>query len=146
MPTFTLFDSVIRDLMNGTIDLDGHVFKMALTNTAPDPAGNEIFANITEIAAGSGYPAGGLTLAGLTIAETGAGTGIWQWTFDDVTFTAVGGSIGPFRYPVVYDFTVAAPVKPLVGYLDYGTATTLTIGNSFTVDVGATGVIRAQEV
>jgi hypothetical protein len=145
MAVFTLFDSVIRDLMNGVIDLHADVFKMALTNVAPDAANNEVFGSITEIAAGNGYLAGGLTLAGLAVTETGPGTGIWQWTFDDATFTAVGGSIGPFRWTVVYDFSVALPAMPLVGYLDYGVATTLTAGNIFTVAVGASGVLRAQE-
>ena len=146
MAVFTLFDSVIRDLMNGVIDLHGDVFKLVLSNVAPDPANNEVFASITEIAAGNGYLAGGLTLTGFAVTETGPGTGIWQWFFDDATFTAVGGSIGPFRYAVVYDFTIAVPLKPLVGFLDYGVATTLASGSRLTVDVGVSGALQAQEV
>ena len=146
MAVFTLFDSVIRDLMNGVIDLHADVFKMALTNVAPDAANNEVFGSITEIAAGNGYLAGGLTLAGLAVTETGPGTGIWQWFFDDATFTAVGGPIGPFRYVVVYDFTIAVPLRPLVGFLDYGVSATLANGSRLTVDVGTTGALQAQEV
>jgi hypothetical protein len=144
MAAFTLFDSFVRDVINGTIDLDSHTFKAMLSNTAPDIHTNEIKADITEIGAGNGYTAGGNTLTSVTLAETGANTGIWQWSFADSVWTASGTGIGPFRYVVVYDDTVGSPVKPLVGYLDYTTAITITAGNTFTVDVQATGVIRAQ--
>jgi hypothetical protein len=144
MATFTLFDSFVRDLMNGVIDLSADVFKLVLTNTAPVAATDEVFADLTEISAGNGYPAGGLTLTGFSVAETGTDSGIWQWTFDDITIAASGGSIGPFRYLVVCDTTPLTPLKPLVGFIDYGTATTLGNGAILTLDVGASGVIRAQ--
>jgi hypothetical protein len=44
---------------------------------------------------------------------------------------ASGGSIGPYQYAVLYNFTSAT--KPLIGWWDYGTAITLTNGNTFTV-------------
>ena len=56
----------------------------------------------------------------------------------DVTFTASGGSIGPFRYVVLYNDTPTSPADPLIGYYDYGTNITITSGNSFTVDFDAT--------
>ena len=40
---------------------------------------------------------------------------------NDVTFTAAGGSIGPFRYVVLYNDTPTSPADPLIGWYDYGT-------------------------
>lgn len=142
MATFTFFDEFKKYIGDGTIDLDTHSFKWALSNTAPTAGTNTVFADITEIAAGNGYTAAGAVLTAVTWAETGAGTGIWQFSAADLTWTASGGSIGPFRYPILYDDTPTSPADPLVGYLDYGTAITITDLNSFTIDVGASGIFQ----
>ncbi len=145
MATLTLFDEYIRYQLDGTIDLDTHTFKMALTNTAPDAAAHTVFANITEITAGNGYTAGGDALTSVTLSETGGGTGIWVFSFADQTWTASGGSFGPYRYVVIYDDTPTSPADPLVGFADRGSSATTNDGNSFTVDIGANGAIRFQE-
>lgn len=142
MATFTLFDEFKRYLGDGTIDLDTHSFRIVLTNSAPTTGTNTVLADITQIANANGYTTGGNTLGTVTWAETGAGTGIWQWTSADSVWTASGGSIGPFRYVVVYDDTPTSPADPLVGLLDYGSNVTITTGNTFTVDVGANGWFR----
>lgn len=143
MATFTLFDEFIFSLGGSDIDLDSNTFKAVLSNTAPNAQDNTVLADITQIANGNGYTTGGVTLTSVTWLETGAGTGIWQWTSADFSWTASGGSIGPFQYIVIYDDTSAS--DKLVGYLDYGSPLTVTNGNSFTVDVGTSGIIRAQE-
>ncbi len=143
MATFTLFDEFIFSLGGSDIDLDSNTFKAVLSNVAPNAQNNTVLADITQIANGNGYTTGGVTLAGVTWAETGAGTGIWQWTANDFSWTASGGSIAQFRYVVIYDDTSAS--DKLIGYLDYGSAVDVTIGNSFTVDIGASGIFRAQE-
>lgn len=142
MATFTFFDEFKKYLGDGTIDLDTHSFKVMLSNTAPTAGTNTVKADITEISAGNGYTAGGNTLGTVTWTETGAGTGIWQWTTADSVWTASGGSIATFRYVIVYDDTPTSPADPLVGYLDYGSGVTITTGNTFTVDVGANGWFR----
>jgi hypothetical protein len=59
---------------------------------------------------------------------------------NDVTFTASGGSIATFRYVVLYNDT--ATNDELIGWYDYGTTLTVTLGNSFTVDFdGSNGVL-----
>jgi hypothetical protein len=142
MATFTFFDEFKKYLGDGTIDLDTHTFKIALSNTAPTTTTDTVLANITQIANGNGYTTGGATLDTVTWAETGAGTGIFQFTSADEVFTASGGSIATFRYVVLYDDTPTSPADPLVGYLDYGSGVTVTVGNTFTVDVGANGWFR----
>ena len=112
-----------------------------LTNTAPVYANNALKADITEIAAGNGYTAGGMLMTGVTWTETGAGTGIWRWNMNDFTWNAAGGDIAQFRWIVIYDDTTAAPLKPLIGGIDYGVPIIITNGNGFTVDIGLGGVL-----
>lgn len=142
MATFTFFHEFFGEVGKGTHQLNAHSFKVALSNTAPNAATNTVFADITEIAATGGYVAGGFTLDSEAWAETGAGTGIWQFTSADEIITATGGSIGPFRYVIVYNDTPTSPADPLVGFLDYGSSITVTDTNTFTIDVGANGYIR----
>ena len=60
MPASTLskFNQFVQDVHNGVHNLGSHSLKIMLTNTAP-AAGNAVKADITEIAAGNGYTAGG---------------------------------------------------------------------------------------
>jgi len=110
----------------------GDVLKVYLTNTAPVPT-NTVKADIPEIAAGSGYTAGGPDVLN-DVTETG-GTATVVAT--DVTITAAGGSIGPFRYAVLYNDTATTPAKPLIAWWDYGSAVTLADGESLTIDFGS---------
>lgn len=107
----------------------GHTFKVALTNSAP-VATNTIFANITEISAGNGYTAGGVDTQN-DLSET---TGTATCTATDITITASGGSIGPFRYVVLYNDTATSPADALIAWWDYGSSVTLASGESFRID------------
>lgn len=142
MAAFTFFHEFGNHLGTGVHNLSTGSFKAMLSNTAPSAANDTIFANITEISAGNGYTATGVTLDSETWAETGAGTGIWQFTSADEVITASGGSIGPFRYTVIYNDTPTSPADPLVGMLDYASSISVTSGNTFTIDVGANGIFR----
>lgn len=143
MATAVIFDEAIYNIGNGAIDLDSHTFKAVLTNTAPTQGTDDELADITQISNGFGYTTGGETMTGVSWAETGAGTGVWQWTVDDFDWLASGGSIGPFRYVVWYSDT--STNDKLLCYADIGVAVTITDGNLFTVDVGASGVFRVGE-
>lgn len=116
MATYNKFYDFTEQLLRGNHDFDNHTFKLMLTNGAP-VAGNTVKADITEIAAGNGYVAGGVTLS-LTITEV---SGVATLRANEVTFQASGGSIGPFRYAVIYNDTTAG--KPLVAWFDYGQTT-----------------------
>jgi hypothetical protein len=54
----------------------------------------------------------------------------------DLTLTATG-SVGPFRYVVIYDDTPTSPADPLVCWYDYGSSITLANGETFVIDFGA---------
>ena len=135
MASFVKYQQFVEDLGNKVHDLVGtnDTIKVALTNTAPNVSTHAVLADITEISAGNGYTAGGEdtqndgTESGGTLTVTGV----------DVVFTASGGSIGPFRYVVLYNDTPTSPADPLIGYWDYGSSITLLTGETFTVDFGA---------
>ncbi|MEO8247642.1 MAG: hypothetical protein ABI622_11065 [Chloroflexota bacterium] len=137
MAAFSKYQSFVTELGKGTHKLHsaGDTLKIALTNTAPNAATHTVRADITELATGNGYTQNG---AGLDIQNdyTGAaGTG--TLTGVDVVITAAGGSVGPFRYVVLFNDTPGAPVDPLVGWWDYGSALTLLDTETFTTDFGA---------
>ena len=137
MATYNKFNQFTKDLMDGVHQFGSHSFKVLLTNTAP-AATNAVKADLTEISADNGYSAGGTA----TTMSDSTNSGTAKATATDVTFTASGGSIGPFRYAVLYNDTPSSPLKPLVGWWDYGAALTLTDGNQFVVDFdGTNGVL-----
>lgn len=108
-----------------------------LSNTAPSAA-NGVKTDITEISAVNGYTAGGATA---TISSSSQTSGTYKLVLADIVFTASGGSIGPFRYFVLYDDTSAS--DQLIGWWDYGSSITLASGESLTADFSATnGVIQ----
>ena len=139
MATFTLFNSFAGKLGDGTIDLDTHTFKCALTNVAP-VATNTVLADITQIAAGNGYSTGGVTLTGVVYTEPSAG--VWSWDSDNIVITASGGTMATFRYMPIYDDTAAS--KDLVGYYDAGSQS-LPDGLEFESKVNANGHILATK-
>lgn len=136
MATYNKFNQFVKDLIDGVHDWDAHTFKVLLTNTAP-VATNTIKSDLTEITAGSGYTAGGTA----TTITTSVASGVGKVTGTDVTFTAAGGSIGPFRYAVLYNDTPTSPADPLVAWWDYGSSITLADTEQLVVDFDATNGI-----
>lgn len=135
MATFNKFQDFSEQLGKGVHNFSAHTLKMALSNVAPNAATNTGLADITQIAAGNGYSAGGYTLSGVTWAETG---GTAKLTITDLVITASGGSMAGFRYLVLYNDTATSPADALIGYYDYGSTLTLANGESLTVDFDAT--------
>lgn len=136
MPTsaFTKFEILSEYFAKKIIDARaaGDTIKVYLTNNAPNAATHVVKADIAELGAGGGYAAGGYDTQN-DISRTGAVTSV---TGVDVTITAAGGSIGPFRYAVLYDDTPTSPADPLLGWWDYGSGLTLADGESILVDIG----------
>jgi hypothetical protein len=135
MATYNKFNVFVEDLIEGVHDFDAHTFKVMLCNTAP-VATNSVKADLTEISAGNGYTAGGTA----TTITTSRSTGTAKVTGSDVVFTATG-SVGPFRYAVLYNDSPTSPADPLIGYWDYGSSVTLANTETFTVDFDATNGI-----
>lgn len=134
MATYNKIQDYTEQLNKAKHDWSSHTFKALLTNSAPI-ATNTVKGDLTDISAGNGYSAGGMTLDSVTLTET---TGTSKVTIADEVLTASGGTIGPFRYVAIYNDTTSSPSKPLVMWYDYGSAITLNDGESFTIDFDAT--------
>jgi hypothetical protein len=134
MATYQKFQNFVEDLGKGVHNFTTHTLKAALTNTAPNVT-DTILANITQISATGGYSAGGYTLDTVVWSETG-GTG--KLTIADEVITASGGSVGPFRYVVIYNDTPTSPADPLICFYDYGSSITLANTETLTIDFDGT--------
>jgi hypothetical protein len=139
LASFVKFSQFVEDLAKKVHNLNSDTLKILLTNSAPS-ASNAVKADLTEISAANGYSAGGTTATFTSGAQT---SGTYKLILADVTFTASGGSIGPFRYACLYNDTPTSPADPLIGYWDYGASISITDTNSFLVDLdGSAGVLQ----
>lgn len=132
MAAFNKFQSFVEAVAEKVHNLGADTLKVLLTNSAPVNT-NTVKANLTEISAGNGYTAGGTAAS---ISSSAQSSGTYKLVLADVVFTASGGSIGPFRYAVLYNDT--ATNDELIGWWDYGSSITLASGETFTVDFDAT--------
>ena len=133
MASFVKYEVFSENLAEKVHNLDTDTLKVMLSNSAPNVATHTVRADATEISGGNGYTSGGADSQNAT-SRSGGTTSV---TGVDVTFTASGGTIGAFRYAILYNDTSISPADPLIGYWDYGSSITLTDGESFTVDFGS---------
>lgn len=133
MATFNKINAFAENLAEAVHNLGSHTLKIMLTNTAP-VATNSVRADLTEISAGNGYTSGGTQA---TISSSAQTSGTYKLVLADVVFTASGGTIGPFRYAVLYNDTPTSPADPLIGWWDYGSSVTLADTETFTTDFSA---------
>lgn len=139
MSAYNKFNAFVADVSNKVHNLGSDTLKVMLTNVAPVVT-NAIKTDITDIAAGNGYTAGGTQATLVSSTQT---AGLYTLKLNNVTFTAAGGSIATFRYAVLYNSTAAS--GNLVGFFDFGSAQTITQGNSFVVQFDAVnGVLTIQ--
>ena len=148
MAAFNKFNQFVGDLGTKVINLNADNLFLLLTNAAPSASDTLVdtttstctvksTSNAAEIAAGNGYTKKG-TQIGSSAYSQSSGTG--KLTGNAVTFTASGGSIGPFRYVVIFDDTSGSTsTRSVVGWWDYGSSVTLADGESFKVAADTLG-------
>lgn len=139
MASFNKIYSLVEALAEKKHDFGADTLKIMLTNSAPI-ATNTVKADLTDISAGNGYTAGGTAV---TITASAQTAGLYKLVGDNVVFTASGGSIGPFRYAVLYNDT--ASNDELIGWWDYSSSITLLAGETLTVDLDdSNGILTIQ--
>jgi hypothetical protein len=114
-------EHVTNSASGGSVDLDTDTIKLMLVTSsytptqATDDFRDDVGAN--EATGGSGYPAGGFTLASKTLAATSL-----TLNFDaaDISQAITGGPLA-FRYGVFYKARGgASSADELIGYVDFG--------------------------
>jgi len=134
--TYNKYNVFVEDEAEGVHNLGSDTLKIALSNTTPS-ASHGGLSEVTEIAAGNGYTAGGNTVTIASSSQTGGTyTLVGSGT---VSFIASGGSIADFQYLILYNDTSTG--DRLIGYWDYGATVSLADGNSFNADVDTVALI-----
>jgi hypothetical protein len=138
MATFVMFDKAAVNFLGGGSAADAggtdwlsNTIKASLhTSTwTPNVTTNEVKADATnELSAVNGYAQITLTCSIPDELEP------INFVVADFSWTASGGSIGPFRYCAIWNDTPTTPADPLIGYIDVGGDTTVTTGNTITFD------------
>ena len=129
MAAYNKFQDFAEQLGLAKHNLNTDQLNVYLSNAAPSASLDAVKADLAEITAGNGYTADGIDTLN-TYAES-AGTGTLTGT--KAVWTAAGGSIGPFQYVALMNVTQTSPLKPLIGWWDYGSALTLLAGETFSV-------------
>ena len=138
MATFTKFLPFVEALAEKKHDLGTDTFFVQLLNSVPTNT-NAVETDLpADLGSGFGYTAGGVTCGAATGSAQAAG--VYKLTIADKVITAAGGSIGPFRYVVLFNNT--ATNKDLIGWYDYLSSITLLDTETLTIDFdGTNGVL-----
>lgn len=119
------------------IDVTSDTIKCALVDSGytPDYDAHDFFNDITNEEAGTGYTAGGATLANKTWAVVGA-SNVVKFDADDASWAS---STITTRYAVIYKSTGAAGTSPLICTIDFGSDKT-SDGGTFLISFNASGI------
>jgi hypothetical protein len=102
------------------VDIDTGTFKLGLYTSSYTPAQDthnfRDDLGATEATGGSGYSAGGFTLASLAFTQS---TNTLNWDAADISQAITGGPFA-FRYGVFYKAVGSAATDNLIGYVDFG--------------------------
>lgn len=134
MATFVKFDSFVEALAEKVHNLGSDQLVVALTNTAPTPGTDTQLSDITHVSYTN------CSSRNITTASSAQTSGTYKLTLTDLTLTASGGTVGPFRYVVIYNDT--ATNDELICYFDYGSSITLADTETLLIDFdGAAGLL-----
>lgn len=138
MASFNKFNAFVEHLAEKVHNLGSDTLTIALCAAANAPvATNSVLANLTQISYTN------LSARVITTVSSEQTSGVYKLVLSDLVLTASGGSVGPFRYAVVYNDTPTSPADALIGWYDYGSEITLANGETFTVDFdGTNGLLQ----
>lgn len=134
-----IYNSFKRDIMNGGIDLDTDTIKVALVTSSytPNQDTHDNFDDVTNEVSGTGYSAGGASLANKTVtADTTDDEGVFD--ADDVTWPT---STITARGAVIYKSTGVASTSKLICYIDFGSDQISSAGD-FTIAWNSEGILN----
>ena len=107
-------------LATKVVDFANDTFKIILMQEGFvfNPDTHDLLANVSasEVANGFGYTTGGNTLAGVAVTQNDTDDRVYV-TWNNTSWTAAAGDIGPACGAVIYDDTVAD--DPIVGFIDF---------------------------
>ena len=134
-----LYGSFLQKALNKEVDWDTDTIKVALTTSSytPNQDTHDYYNDVTNEVSGTGYTAGGATLASKTNTYD-SGTNVITLDAADVTWSS---STITARYAVIYADTGTSSTSPLIGYVDFGSDQSSSAGN-FTITWDSTGIVK----
>lgn len=137
-----VYNDLKEQLFKKVHDFVNDTFKVTLhTGYTPNIDTHQVWADVssTEYGSGSGYTAGGVTLASKTVTQDN--------TNDRAAFDAADAqwtSLGPLSpatpsHAIIWNDTPTSPADPLVCYVVLGT--TATNGGNYTLQWAAAGIL-----
>jgi len=131
MPTasYAKYTSGVEFLVEG-INAGSDAWKVALSNTV-NVADTTFTPGTTDLATGNGYTQGGNAATTSSSTQT---AGTYKLVLNSPATWTATGSVGPFRYAILWDSTTSQPIA----YWDYGSSITLTSGDTFAVTLDGT--------
>lgn len=116
------FDCFLLNLGQKKHDFNSDVFKVLFLSAHADPSLDALKADVSEIAASGGYPAGGLPLSVLSFTQT---AGVARLITNNPSITT-SGLVGPVWGMAIYNDTTSG--DPLLFYANFATGITLPSG------------------
>lgn len=146
MATVKWYGTAINKMATKSINWTSDTIKVALVTSSytPDQDTDATWSNVSaNEVSGTGYTAGGKTLASKTLTYD-ASTNTWVFDAADAVWT---GLTATFRYAVIYDTTAT---NALICYIDFGsnqvsTATDTTLKWEYSVQDPITGDITTAQ-
>lgn len=127
---------IMQQVFNNTGAPTNYYVALVTSAAAPTAATN-LLSELTQITAGTGYTAGGISLAknvtdfpSLTEDDVNNRGSI---KIKDLTWTAAGGSLGAARYAVLTDDNVTVGSRQVYAYWDLGADRTVSDGQTLTL-------------
>jgi hypothetical protein len=121
----------VQDMARKLHNLNSDAMYIALTNAAMTQSTSTTLGTI-DLATSNGYVQGGASVGNGQASQSG-GVLTFQTATTTYTWTATGGSIGPFEFVLLVNHTAGL----IIGYWDYGSAITLNTGDQFVWTEGA---------
>lgn len=134
-----IYNNFKKLIMNGGIDLDTDTIKVALVTSSytPDQDAHDFFDDVTNEVSGTGYTAGGATLANKAVtADNTDNEGVFD--ADDASWST---STITARAAVLYKSTGTASTSALICYIDFSTDKISTAG-TFTIAWNSEGILN----
>jgi hypothetical protein len=139
MPAPSFFDDFTLDCLSGVHNFSTDPIAWILTNTTPSSSWGQLSDVTGELSTGNGYTAGGLSNQSTVVSLTQTSGTAKLVLADPATWTASGGSFGPFQY--VVGFNPNATNDELVCWFTAPSAVTRNDGESYTLDLDGTNGI-----
>lgn len=135
--TSKLYGLFLKSLVNKEVDFDTDTVKAMLCTSSytPNQDTHQYKSSVTNEVVGTGYTAGGATVASKTVTYDTA-TNTLTLDAADVSWAA---STITARYLVFYVDTGSAATSPLISYVDFG-ADVSTTAATFTYQIAAAGI------